>query len=108
MRTEDLDEKNKYATAERIGTKPFRTLTRAFCYLCRRTVRLVEFERAAGYLETTFAELLPLADRNELHRLHNADAVMMICSDSLERYFENRTTRSLRLEQISADLHLTK
>ncbi len=73
----------------------FRTTKRAFCNLCKKPVQLIDFEIASDYLQKTIAELIKLAAKHELHRIHNSKATVMICSNSLFRHFENKQTCSL-------------
>jgi hypothetical protein len=43
----------------------------------------MNFQDASEFLKTEIQTVINLADIYELHRIHNKNAVVMICSDSL-------------------------
>lgn len=79
--------------ANQISQDKFRSRKRAYCLLCEKPVELIDFETAAKHLDSTIQELVKLADGNNLHKIHNSKAIVMICSTSLFCYMENRQTR---------------
>lgn len=69
--------------------------TRAYCPKCERPVQLISDSRAEELFKSDLAELLSLATRGPLHRLHNSKGVMMFCGDSLFQCFGDRPTQLL-------------
>jgi hypothetical protein len=84
---DDSAPKNK---TERIRATPYRTRDRAFCPQCDKPVKLLSFAEAAGFLNTGLENILRLAERRELHRLHNRKGVVMLCAESLFHILNNR------------------
>ena len=75
---------------ERVRATPYRTRDRAFCPECEKPVKLLAFPEAAAFVKTGLENILRLAERRELHRLHNRKGAVMICSESLFRLLNNR------------------
>ena len=73
----------------------FRGRTRAYCPKCRRPVQLMSDSRAEDLFKSELPELLSLATRGLLHRLHNSKGLLMFCGDSLFQCFSDRPTQML-------------
>jgi hypothetical protein len=74
----------------------------AFCPVCEKLVKLMSFSDSATAFKTDESDINQLAEKRQLHRLHNRRGKVMICADSLFRCFDNRQTRPL-----TADFLLT-
>ncbi|HQU84054.1 MAG TPA: hypothetical protein PKY59_13045 [Pyrinomonadaceae bacterium] len=76
-----------------------RTRNQAFCAFCELQVGLVAIEKAAENYQTTSVEIVVLAEKGIVHRLHNAKGKVMLCANSL---FDAEThlqqTRSMSFE----------
>ena len=73
-----------------------RTGDRAFCLMCGRAVKLMDYGRAAKCFKTDVEDISELAESQQLHRIHNKHGETMICSESLFTLFESRQTRRLK------------
>lgn len=76
-----------------------RTRNQTFCSICKLQVGLVAVEKAAETYETTSVEIVVLAEKGIIHRLHNAKGNVMLCANSLfdaEPHLEK--TKSLSFE----------
>lgn len=82
--------KDSAPTNKRVRATPYRTRDRAFCPICEKPVKLLNFTEAAEFVKTGFENILRLAERNELHRLHNRKGVVMICAEPLFQLLNNR------------------
>jgi len=65
---------------------------RAFCPKCDRPVELVAHKKAASLLKSDIRGLATMANVGTLHRLHNIRGRLLICSNSLYTFFDNRST----------------
>ena len=85
--------------------------SRAYCPKCERPVQLICVADAEDLFKSTKEHLRQLADNGVLHRLHNVRAKVMFCSDSVYRYFDERTTQLLTgdaaAEILAASEHVT-
>lgn len=81
----------------------FRTVDRAFCLICGKQVKLVDYAQAAERFKTDVQDICELSESRQLHRIHNKDGATMICSESLFTLFENRQTRRLKPELLPFD-----
>ena len=68
---------------------------RAFCPKCERPVQLLSDAKAEEFFKSALSELLYLASRGVLHRLHNSRGILMFCGDSLFQCFNDRPTQLL-------------
>jgi hypothetical protein len=75
---------------ERIRSTPYRTFDRAYCAVCEKPVKLLTFAEAFDFLQAAIENVRQLAERRDLHRLHNLEGTLMICSESLFRILNNR------------------
>ena len=66
-----------------------------FCPKCKKPVELLTFSRSAGLFKTDDQDIEFLAKRGDLHRLHNRNGELLICSNSLFDCFDTRKTRLL-------------
>lgn len=73
----------------------------AYCPVCEKLVELIAFDAAAGLFHTDLLDVVLLAERRVLHRIHNRRGELMICSISLFDCFESRETQ--RLDQDGED-----
>ncbi len=86
----------RYSSSERIRLfAKLRGKTRAYCPKCERPVQLISDSRAEDLFKSELPELLSLATRGLLHRLHNSKGVLMFCGDSLFQCFSDRPTQML-------------
>jgi hypothetical protein len=69
--------------------------TRAYCPKCERPVQLISDSKAEEIFRSELPDLLSLATRGILHRLHNSRGVLMFCGDSLFQCFNDRPTQLL-------------
>jgi hypothetical protein len=83
-------------TAKRFSADPRRTSDRAFCLMCQRRVKLLDYGRAAESFKTDAEDIRELAESKRLHRIHNRSGATMICAESLAALFESRQTRRLK------------
>jgi hypothetical protein len=91
---------DRLATKEQIPLiSQVRGRTRAYCPRCERPVQLITDSRAEDLFKCELPELLSLATRGILHRLHNSKGVLMFCGDSLFRCFSDRPTKLLTDQQ---------
>lgn len=67
----------------------------AYCPVCEKLVELIGFEDAAELFRTDRDDIEILAGRHVLHRIHNRNGLLMICSISLFDSFEVRETKKL-------------
>ena len=67
----------------------------AYCPVCEKLVELIAFDAAAGLFRTDLPDVVHLAERYVLHRVHNRRGELMICSISLFDCFESRETQLL-------------
>jgi hypothetical protein len=67
----------------------------AFCPVCEKPVGLLSFDAAAELFKTNVPDIESLAGRGELHRVHNRNGVVLICSDSLFTCINSRETMRL-------------
>jgi hypothetical protein len=67
----------------------------AFCPACGKIVELMTFATAANTFKTDTQDIELLAGTGSLHRVHNSQGRVMICSISLFDCFDNRRTRLL-------------
>jgi hypothetical protein len=82
------------------GSWRLRRSTSAWCHVCKKPVGLLSFSAAAAAFNTDLQDIGFLADRGEIHRLHNRYAELMICRDSLFECFDRRETRIFTLDQL--------
>ncbi len=68
---------------------------RAYCPICERPVQLISDARAEELFRSDLPELLAMATRGLLHRLHNSRGILMFCGDSLFQCFNDRPTQLL-------------
>jgi hypothetical protein len=76
----------------------------AFCPVCQKLIRLVTFTDAALIFKTDEEDITSQAESLKLHRVHNRRGNVMICTDSLFSYFDERETRPLRPDFLSASI----
>jgi len=85
--------------------------SRAYCPKCERPVQLIGVADAENLFKSTKEQLWELASNGVLHRLYNVRAEVMFCSDSVYRYFDERTTQLLTsdsaAEILAASEHVT-
>ncbi len=86
---------------QRVRATPYRTADRALCPLCEKPVKLLSFSDTADFIKADIREIENLAKNGKLHRIHNNRGLVMICTESLFWYFENRPTQCLTLETLS-------
>ena len=99
MMRQDSKEKIKMEFAAKyFSANPHRTSDRAFCLICGRPVKLMDYGQAAEYFKTDVEDISELAESKQLHRIHNKHGETMICSESLSTLFESRQTRRLKTE----------
>lgn len=67
----------------------------AFCPRCDRVVELLSFSQAAKSFNTDLQDIVLLAEKGDLHRLHDRRAMIRVCERSLFDFFESRKTRLL-------------
>lgn len=84
-----------------VNKKTRRSSDTAFCLLCKKAVKLINYWHAAEYLQSDIEEISKLAQIRRLHRIHNKCGTTMICSASLFSFFQNRQTQPLKPEMIS-------
>lgn len=82
--------------------------TRAYCPRCERPVQLISDSRAEGLFKAELPELLSLATRGLLHRLHNSKGILMFCGDSLFQCFSDRPTQLLSGSNAQHILNIAK
>jgi hypothetical protein len=111
-----MSSKKGFTTANRHGgysnSDKFRFIaklrgnTRAYCPKCERPVQLISDSKAEDIFRSELPDLLSLATRGVLHRLHNSRGTLMFCGDSLFQCFSDRPTQLLtnpNAERILAD-----
>lgn len=81
---------------KRFSDDPRRTGDGAFCLMCQRSVKLLDYGRAAESFKTDAEDIRELAESKRLHRIHNRSGATMICAESLAALFESRQTRRLK------------
>jgi hypothetical protein len=84
-----------------VNKKKRRSSDTAFCLLCKKAVKLINYWHAAEYLKIEVEEISRLAQIRQLHRIHNKCGTTMICSASLFSFFQNRQTQPLNPAMIS-------
>ena len=99
---QDSKERSDIDFAEKIANKKTRRSSdTAFCLLCKKAVKLINYWHAAEYLQTDTEEISRLAEIRHLHRIHNRCGTTMICSASLFSFFQNRQTQPLSPEMLA-------
>lgn len=89
-------------TIKQVPDKLRRSKSKAFCLLCRIRVNLKSFQQAADYCRTNELEVQFLAERNELHRIHNSKGEIRICAESLrELRTRNSSPRIVIIEPLT-------
>ena len=78
-----------------IGNICIRLSDHAFCPVCQKLIKLVNFSDAAAIFKTDEDDIASLAESLKLHRVHNRRGKVMICTDSLFQCFDDRQTRLL-------------
>jgi hypothetical protein len=91
-------------SAEPVADGLFRTASGAFCLICRKQVKLVDYEQAVEFFKTDLEDIRELAENRQLHRIHNKSGATMICSDSLFTLLESRPTQRLKPELLPFEL----
>lgn len=81
--------------SKNFSNDPRRTSDRAFCLMCQKPVKLLDYRRAAESFKTDAEDIRELAESKRLHRIHNLSGETMICAESLAALFESRQTRRL-------------
>ncbi len=85
----------------RISKTLRRSQSNAFCFLCHAKVELVSIPQAAQICRTTQHEVYQLAEKGEVHRIHNSKGNIMICRNSLKTAETKfRTTRTIILKPL--------
>jgi hypothetical protein len=72
-----------------------RRTDKAFCIACDKPVDLLGFQASADLFNTDLQDIEFMANRAEIHRIHNRRGEVMICSSSLFARFDERPTRLL-------------
>jgi hypothetical protein len=85
-------------SAEHINNNLLRTADRAFCLMCKKKVKLADYEQAAEYFKTDVEDICEQAESRRLHRIHNKSGATMICVESLFTLLEMRPTQRLKPE----------
>lgn len=85
----------------RVRSTPFRTKNRALCLSCQKPVALMSIESATEFYKTNVYEIKFLARNIILHPVHNNRGELMICTDSLFTFFEQRQTQPLDANVVS-------
>ena len=76
-----------------------RTLTAAYCLLCRAQVSLTPIEQVKQIHIKNWNEILQLAEKGEVHLIHNCRGELRVCSNSLRHIrIHIQRTKSLNLE----------
>ena len=86
---------NGLNTGEFRLTSKIRGRARAYCPKCERPVQLIHDAKAEEIFKSVLSELLDLASRGVLHRLHNSRGILMFCGNSLFQCFSDRPTQLL-------------
>lgn len=86
----------------RVRATPFRTEIRAFCPSCQKPVDLMSIEQTAEFYKTNIENIHSLTYDIVLHPIHNNRGELMICTNSLFTFFEQRQTQMLDENYVSA------
>ena len=93
--TTNKDHLSGMTTAQLRLLVKLRNRSRAYCPKCERPVQLIPDAKAEEIFKSALPELLSLASRGVLHRLHNSHGILMFCGDSLFQCFNDRPTQLL-------------